>query len=121
MAYVLAPRMAPTERAFWWRAAATKTLVNGTARHLIGQVSPVGPAWDACSRGRWRRVHRARRGEKAWSLGCGGGTGARAEGLLRWPQDGSPETGTPGAWTRQQDVGRPARRAPAGRQLGRSW
>jgi hypothetical protein len=49
------------------------------------------------------------------------GTGASAEGLLRWPQDGSPALGPPGAWTRQQDVWRPARSEHAGRQRGRSW
>src|SRR5882724_4688233 len=111
----------PNEREFWWRAADTKTVLNGTARHLLWNFNPVGAAWEAFSRGHWTRGHRPRQGEKAWSLGCWVGTGARAEGLLRWSQDGSPDMGTPGAWSRQQDVWRPARREPAGRQGGRSW
>jgi hypothetical protein len=53
-------------------------------------------------------VHGPRREEQAWRLGCWVGTEASAGGLLRWAQDGSPETDAPGAWTRRQDVWRRA-------------
>jgi hypothetical protein len=53
--------MLPNEEEFLWRAADTKTLLNGTARHLLWNFNPVCAAWEAFSRGYRTLGHGPRR------------------------------------------------------------